>query len=174
MCPLRRSSRAVYDLKYHFVWIPMYRKGIFVGEVAEYTREVFERIEEAYDLMIETVDVEEHHVHLFLEAPPKYCPADVAQILKSLSAREIFRRFPWLREQLRGGELWGDGYFVRSVGDEVAGEMIRRHIRYQQDQTEQCKLWASLLRVEYPPSTRGYSRQGFHRQNSPQMDRGFD
>jgi REP element-mobilizing transposase RayT len=39
--------------------------------MAEYTRKVFERIGEAYDLMIDTVEVEEDHVHLFLEAPPK-------------------------------------------------------------------------------------------------------
>jgi len=141
MCPLRRSSHAVYDLKYHLVWIPKYRKEILVGEVAEYTREVLERIGEGYNLMIDTVEVQEDHVHLFLEAPPKYSPAQVAQILKSLSAREIFQRFPWLRQQLWGGELWGDGYFVRSVGDEVTAEMIRRYIRYQQDQTEQFKLW---------------------------------
>lgn len=75
MCALRRSSHAVSDLKYHFVWIPKYRKQILVGEVAEYTREVLGRIGEAYSLMIDTVDVQEDHVHLFLEAPPKYSPA---------------------------------------------------------------------------------------------------
>ena len=145
MCALRRSSHAVYDLKYHFVWIPKYREEILVGEVAENAREVFEGIVEAYGLMIDTVEVEEDDVHIFLEAPPKYSPAQVAQILKSLWAREIFQRSPWLRQQLWGGEVWGDGYFVRSVGDQVTAEMIRWYIRYQGDQTEQLKLWGSLL-----------------------------
>jgi len=119
MCALRRSSHAVYDIKYHLVWIPKYGKQILVGEVAEYTKEVFRRIGEEYGFVIDTMDVEEDHVHIFLEALPKYSPARVAQILKSISAREIFHRFPWLRQQ-----LWGDGYFVRSVGDQVTTDII--------------------------------------------------
>lgn len=110
-----------------------------MGEVAEYNREVLERVGEAYSLMIDTVEVEEDHVHISLVAPSKYSAAQVAQIVKSLSAREIFQGFPWLRQQVWGGEPWGDGYFVRSVGDQVTAEMIRRHIRHQQDQTQRLK-----------------------------------
>jgi putative transposase len=73
----------------------------------------------------------EDHVHLFLSAPPRYAPARIVQILKSISARELFARFPRLRRQLWGGQLWEDGYFVRSVGDAVTAEIIRRYIRYQ-------------------------------------------
>jgi putative transposase len=109
--------------------------------VAEYTKEVFRRIGEEYGLVIDTMEVEEDHVHIFLESLPKYSPARVAQILKSISAREIFHRFPWLRQQLWGGELWGDGYFVRSVGDQVTTDIIRRYINYQRDQAGQLKLW---------------------------------
>lgn len=115
----KASAHAVYDLKYHFVWIPKYRKQILVGEVAEAAREILQRVAEAYDMEIDTMEVMEDHVHVFLSAPPRYAPARVVQILKSLSARELFARFPWLRRKLWGGELWGDGYFVRSVGDEV-------------------------------------------------------
>ena len=59
------------------------------------------------------------------------------QILKSISAREFFGRFRWLRRQ-----LWGDGYFVRMVGDEATTEIIRRYIRYQKSpQYIQLELW---------------------------------
>ncbi len=64
----------------------------------------------------------EDHVHIFVEAPPKYSPAQVVQIMKRLSAREAFKRFPELRKQLWAGELWNDGYFVRSVGDKVTAD----------------------------------------------------
>jgi len=114
-----------------------------VGEVAEYAKEVLRNAAEAYGMWVDTLDVREDHVHIFLEAPPRYSPARVVQILKSISAREIFRRFPWLRSKLWGGELWEDGYFVRSVGDEVTSEIIRRYIRYQDKQSDivQLKLW---------------------------------
>ncbi|MCK4418769.1 transposase [Candidatus Aerophobetes bacterium] len=28
-------------------------------------------------------------------------------------------------------ELWSDGYFVRTVGDKVTAEVIKRYIQYQ-------------------------------------------
>ena len=94
-------------------------------------------------MCVDTINVQEDHVHIFLEVPPKYSPARVAQILKSICGREVFRRFPWLREQLWGGELWADGYFVRSVGDEVTGDIIRRYIQHQDEHGEvvQFDLW---------------------------------
>lgn len=51
--------------------------------------------------------------------------------MKSISAREVFQQFPHLRKRLWAGEFWSDGYFVRSVGDEVTAEVIRNYIRYQ-------------------------------------------
>ena len=131
MSTVRRTRHAVYDLKYHFVWILKYRKLILKGRVAEGLKEIFVDIAERYEMEIDTLEVMPDHVHLFLLAPPKYSPSRVVQILKSISAREVFRRYPWLREQLWGGELWGDGYFVRSVGDEVTAEVIRRYIKLQ-------------------------------------------
>jgi putative transposase len=143
MCALRRSKHSVYDLKYHFVWIPKYRKKILTPEVAEYAKQVFQRIAEEYDMIIDTLEVVEDHVHVFLEAPPRLSPARIVQILKSISARELFRQYPDLRRKLWGGKLWSDGYFVRAVGDEVTGDVIRRYIKYHQhDQGAiQLALW---------------------------------
>ena len=91
---------------------------------------------------IDTLEVMEDHVHVFLSCPPRYSPARVMQILKSKSARELFARFPWLRRKLWGGELWGDGYFVHSVGGQVTAEIIRRYIRYQKSARNiQLELW---------------------------------
>ena len=140
----RASAHSVYDLKYHVVWAPKYRKRILIDEVAEAARDIFQQVAEAYDMEIDSLEVMEDHVHVFLSAPPRYSPARVVQILKSISAREIFARFPWIRRQLWGGELWEDGHFVRSVGDEVTADVIRRYIRYQKRaKTVQLELWNS-------------------------------
>ena len=133
MGKVKRVKHAVYDLKYHFVWVPRYRKLILRGAVAEGLKEVFEGIAERYELDIDTMEVMEDHVHIFLSSPPRYSPSEVVQLLKSISAREIFRRYPGVKEHLWGGELWNDGYFVRSVGDEVTAEVIRRYIALQHE-----------------------------------------
>jgi putative transposase len=138
----KASAHAVYDLKYHFVWTPKYRKDLLTDDVAEAVREKVQNVAEAYGMEIDAMEVMEDHVHIILSAPPRYSPARVMQILKSISAREIFARFPRVRRKLWGGEFWGDGYFVRSIGDQVTSEIIRRYIRYQKSpKNVQLELW---------------------------------
>ena len=137
---IRRTKHAVYDLKYHLVWIPKYRKQILTEDVAGYLKEVFTHIAEEYGFAIDTMEVVEDHVHIFLEAPPRYAPAEVVQIMKSISGRELFKKFPKIRKQLWAGELWNDGYFVRSVGDKVTADIIRRYIKYQSHEDSSSQL----------------------------------
>ncbi len=131
MSSVKRAKHAVYDLKYHFVWVPKYRKLVLQGPVAESLKEIFQGIAERYGFEIDTMEVMPDHVHLFLLAPPKYSPSQVVQIIKSISARKLFYSHPTLREELWGGGLWGAGCFVRSVGGEVTSEVIRRYIKLQ-------------------------------------------
>ena len=137
---VRRTKHAVYDLKYHLVWIPKYRKHILGGEVSGYLKEVFQQIAEEYEFRIGTMKALEDHVHIFVEVPPRYSPAQVVQILKSVSGREIFKKFPKLRKQLWAGEFWSEGYFVRSVGDKVTADIIRKYIEYQTHEENSLQL----------------------------------
>ena len=137
---IRRTKHAVYDLKYHLVWIPKYRKDILDKEVSDYLKAIFNKIAEEYDFRIDTMEVMEDHVHVFVEVPPRYSPARVVQVMKSISAREVFSKFPKLREQLWAGEMWNDGYFVRSVGDKVTADIIRKYIEYQAHEDDSIQL----------------------------------
>jgi len=129
MSSIKRTSHAVYDLKFHMVWVPKYRKMIWGGELAKRLKMSFEQISERYEFEIDTMEVKDDHVHLFLSAPPRYSPAEIVQIIKSISAKMVLKQFPEVKK-----ELWGDGHFVRSVGDKVTSEVIRRYIKYQQQE----------------------------------------
>jgi len=137
---IRRTKHAVYDLKYHVVWVPKYRKDILDKEISDYLKATFNNIAEEYGFRIDTMEVMEDHVHIFVEVPPRYSPAQVVQIMKSISAREVFKVFPNLRKQLWAGELWNDGYFVRSVGEEVTADVIRKYIEYQTHEDNPIQL----------------------------------
>lgn len=76
-------------------------------------------------------------MHLFLNFPPKYAIAKVVGILKDISASRLFGEFPELRRQLWGGEFWEDGYFARTVGDQVTAEVIKKYIRYHRHEEHQ-------------------------------------
>ena len=130
MIPVKRTSHAVYDLKYHFVWIPKYRKTILTEAIAKRVEEIFREVAEIYEFEIETMAVVEDHVHIFLSAPPKYAPGQIVRILKSRSAKAVFKEFAEVKRKLWTGEFWSDGYFVRTVGDQVTTEIIKRYIEY--------------------------------------------
>ena len=137
---IRRTKHAVYDLKYHIVWVPKYRAHILGGEVRRYLKEVFRQIAEEYEFHIDTMEVMEDHVHVFIEASPSYSPAEIVQVLKSISARELYKKFPEMRKAMWSGKIWNEGYFVRSVGDKVTADLIRKYIRYQKQEDSVVQL----------------------------------
>ena len=137
----RSSSHARYDCKYHLIWCPKRRKKLGDAEVRDWIAETMGRIAEEYDFEIDVLSVEEDHVHLFISFPPRYSIARVVGILKSISARRAFERFKWLRERFWSRELWERGYAVRTVGDAVTAELIRRYIRRHKEATNQTELF---------------------------------
>ena len=138
----RRAAHSAYDTAYHLVWSPKYRKGILTGALAKRVEELFREISEAHDIAIEEMEVSVDHVQMFCSFPPRYAISQVVGRLKSLSARAVFKEFPSIKRKLWGGELWEDGYFVRTVGDKVTAEVIRQYIRRHKEEPDpQLKLF---------------------------------
>ena len=82
------------------------------------------------------------HVHILISFHPKYSIGQVVRILKSISARELFREFPRIKKRLWSGQLWEDGYFARTVGDRMTREIVEKYIRHhRQDEQGPAKLF---------------------------------
>lgn len=122
----------MYDTRYHLVWAPKYRKWVLQGAIRQRVRELFCEIAGHHGFEIEELEVDKDHVHLFLSFPPKYSIGEVVGLLKAVSAKEIWEEFPEVRKQLWGGEFWEDGYFVRTVGDKVTADVIKKYIRFHE------------------------------------------
>lgn len=132
---IRRASHAVYDTTYHLVWCPKYRKRLFAQEyLRKRARELIVEIADAYDLEINELEVSEDHVHILLSFPPRRSIGSVVGLLKSLSARALFREYPSIKQKLWGGELWEDGYFARTVGDAMTGDIVKRYIQHHRQE----------------------------------------
>ena len=123
-------SHAVYDTRYHLVWAPKYRKWVLRDQVREVAEELFKEILGARDCEVIEMEIVKDHLHIFTSIPLKYSVGEIARTLKSVSAKEIFRRYPEVKRELWGGEFWEDGYFVRTVGDKVTSDTIKRYIQY--------------------------------------------
>jgi len=126
-----RTSHAVYELKYHIVWVPKYRRAILKEAAASALKRIFKGTAERYGFEIVEQAVMPDHVHLFVSAPPRFSVAELVQTLKSVSAVRLMKEHPGMKEITWGGPLWSSGYFVRATGDKVTSSVIERYIRYQ-------------------------------------------
>ena len=137
MAEYRRSAQAVFDLKYHVVWITKYRYKVLTGRVAERTRDLIRQICESRDVAIVRGAVSPDHIHMLLSAPADLSPAKLVQFIKGRSSRRIQDEFPEIRKRYWGQHLWARGYFCATVGT-VDEETIKKYIENQQwDQDDQ-------------------------------------
>jgi putative transposase len=128
----RHGAHTVYRLAYHFVWIPRYRRAILVGAVATRLEAVLREVCAAHEWVVEALTIRPDHVHLFVSCPPRDAPATVMNVIKSITARELYHEFrPQLRRTHWGGRLWADGYYVGSAGDHITADLIKRYIEHQ-------------------------------------------
>jgi len=135
MSPIKHSSHARYEIWYHFAWGTKYRKRVFVESyIKDKVKIIFYTIAAHYDLTIGVVECLSDHVHLTVSAPPRIAPARIAQILKSVSTKELFEQFSWLRKHYWGGEIWTGGYFVRSIGPGLTKEKIEQYVQAQAEE----------------------------------------
>lgn len=138
---LKSTSHAVYEAQYHMVWCPKYRKRVLVGDIKERVKELFYEIAQEFDFEIDKCEVAEDHVHILLSFPPRYSISRVVGIIESISGSKIFDEFPKVKKKLWGGHLWEEGYFVRTVGEHMTDDVIRRYIEKHSFSYEQPKFW---------------------------------
>ena len=136
MIDYRRSAHAVYDIKYHVIWVTKYRYKVMRGRVAERARELIRQICEAREIVIVRGAISPDHIHMLLSVPPHLAPAKVVQSIKGRSSRLLQQEFPELGKRYWGQHLWARGYFCATVGA-VDEAKIKEYIESQKWEEDQ-------------------------------------
>ncbi len=123
----QHTKHVTYNIAYHFVWCPKYRKQLLTGEIAQFVESEIRRLCEENGWKIGALNVQEDYVHLFLSALPSTAPSLIANTLKGISARQVFKRFPEAKKQLWGGSFWSRSYYVGTVG-EMTEASVKKYI----------------------------------------------
>lgn len=118
-------------LLYHYVCAAKYRRKIFTETLDQVLSEVCVEISERYEVNFVEISSDTDHVHFLIQSVPTYSPTKIVMILKSITAREIFKRYPEVKKQLWGGHLWTSGYFVGTVGKHGNEKMIENYVKNQ-------------------------------------------
>jgi len=144
---LHRSPN-VSVLLYHGVCTAKYRRVVLREHVDEVVREVCLEIAKRYERIVLESGAERNHRHFLMQSVPTYSPTKIVQTLKSLTARQVFARAPEVKKQLWGGEFWGKGYLMTTVGQHGNKQVIATYIRKQGQEQEYKQLHKQPLQLE--------------------------
>jgi putative transposase len=140
-----RSNHCVYDAHYHVVFPVKYRKALLSDAVRSAILEIADGIQQRYDMEFERIGTDGDHIHLLVSFHPKYSGASFVGMFKSITAKHLFRRFPELRKDLWGGELWSDGYYLATISERGTWKIVERYVANQGKGktgiTTQLTLW---------------------------------
>ena len=125
------KSHNVSVIMYHIVCPSKYRKVIFDDTVERELKKICEEIEDRYEIYFIEIGCDHDHVHFLVQSVPLLSPMQIVRIIKSITAREIFKRIPEVKKKLWGGEFWSKGYFISTVGLHGNEEVIKNYVKNQ-------------------------------------------
>lgn len=141
------KSHNVTILVYHLVCPAKYRRVVFSPAVDKQLRCVCLEIAKRYEIVFLEIGTDHDHVHFLVQSVPSYSPTKMVRLIKSLTAREILKRCPEVKEQLWGGAFWTDGYFIATVGQHSCESVIADYVRKQGTEQDYQRLHHQQLRL---------------------------
>lgn len=100
------KAHNVSALLYHLVYPTKYRRAVITEAVDAALKGVCFEIGNRYEITFLEIGADRDHVHFLVQSVPDYSPTRIVTTIKSITAREIFRRVPTVRQQLWGGAFW--------------------------------------------------------------------
>lgn len=144
---IKRHNKTL--LLYHFVFPTKYRRKVFSEKVEECLKAICLDIQDRYEIYFVEIGTDEDHVHFLLQSVPVLSPKIIAQTIKSITAKEIFRIHPEVKKLLWGGKFWTSGYYVNTVSQYANEKTIAEYVKtqgknYQQIHRVQLSLFENI------------------------------
>ena len=133
----------VSEYYYHIQLTIKYRRSVFQESIEKEMLKIMSGFKQRYYIDISTVGYDKNHVHILCRFSPKYSGGQVIRLIKSITSRLLFERFPEIKRQLWGGEFWSDGYYIGTVSGRGDKGVIEDYIKNQgrESDIKQLKLF---------------------------------
>ena len=128
---VKKGHHCAYQTHYHIVFPVKYRKALLVEDVCIEIKQVSVEISLRYEIEFEQIGCDEDHIHILCSFHPKYSIGEVVRKFKSITARELFKKYRWLKKELWGGEFWSDGYYAATVGERGSWSIVEKYVKNQ-------------------------------------------
>ena len=108
-------------------------------------KEICLEISERYEIHFVEIGYESEHVHFLVQSVPHLSISEITRTIKSITAKELFRRFPEIEAKLWGGNFWTSGYYANTVGQYANEEVIRKYVEKQGKEKEYKRVCVQQL-----------------------------
>ena len=132
-------------LLYHLVFPLKYRKSVINREIGEGLKQICMEISERYEVHFVEIGYESNHVHFLVQSVPSYSVSKMITMLKSITAKELFKRYPEIKAKLWGGKFWTSGFYANTVGQYSNEEVIKAYVKNQGIEKEYKKVYSGQL-----------------------------
>ena len=131
MSEYKSTSHCKYLCQYHIIFCPKFRYSVLNGNIETSLKEILIGVANRYEYEIIQIEVMTDHIHIFVGAKPTVDPMDIVRIFKSITAIELFKKYPKLKSFYgKCGSIWSVGKFMSTVGN-VSAETIKKYIAEQ-------------------------------------------
>ena len=134
-------------LLYHLVCPIKYRRKVLTTEVSQTLRNICLEISVRFEIHFLEIGCDDDHVHFLIQSIPMMSAKKIANTIKSLTAREIFRLHPEVKRFLWGGKFWTSGYYINTVGQYANEEVIKKYVQGQGNNQNYEKIHTSQLKL---------------------------
>ncbi len=90
---VRTSHHCKFNINYHIIWIPKYRKQILTGKVKEVLKTIIEGQCKELSVNNLALEIMPDHLHLFVGAKPTHKPCEIVHKLKGNTSIQLRRLF---------------------------------------------------------------------------------
>lgn len=140
---LKRHNETL--LLYHLVFPLKYRKSVITKDIGEGLKQICLEISERYEVHFIEIGYESNHVHFLVQSVPSYSVSKMITMLKSITAKQLFQRYPEIKAKFWGGKFWTSGFYANTVGQYSNEEVIRAYVKNQGMEKEYKKVHSGQL-----------------------------
>ena len=126
---LKRHKKTL--ILYHIVCPAKYRQKVFTERVEQSLQNICIEIEKRHEIHFVEVGSDEDHVHFLVQSVPVMSLSMIVQIIKSITAKKIFKYHPKVKKLLWGGKFWTRGFYLNIVGQYGNESIIKKHVKDQ-------------------------------------------
>jgi len=125
------SNKAVFNIGYHLIWCPKYRRPVLVDDVVKRLKVLLLQKAQQLNINIEVMEVLPDHLHLFIKCSPVDSPHYIVQQFKGFTSHQLRREFASLKSRLP--TLWTRSYYCESCGH-ISEQTVKKYIEDQKNQ----------------------------------------